>query len=146
MIKSVKYKSYNIPTGRSATDISTRRRIIEQFYEKWFKENPTKRIKNIILNEFIYVNQKSKKETVAHAGKSFLSTMHVLNLDLILRIAVPTKEIERKDGSEGQKHFQKLLLMEAIVPSLVKYGKVGKLTIGIKKVDSSKIQYCLTAK
>ncbi len=145
MAKYIKYKEYCIPTGKSVEDVNVRRKIIEKFYERWFKEHPTKKIKNVVLNEFIHVNKKSKKETIAHAGKFFVSTMYILNLDIILEIAIPTKEIEVKGESKSQKPFHKMLIMEAVVPELAKYGVTGKLVIGIKRTRNTKFQYCLTA-
>jgi hypothetical protein len=126
-------------------EINKRREIINLFYQEWAENNPSKKVKNIVLNEFIHVNQLSKKETIQYAVRSFYETMYVLNLELILQIATPVETVPAKEN-KTQKPFSKMLIMEAIVPDLLKYGKTGKLTAGIRKVNANKIQYCLTAK
>ena len=143
--KTITYKGYVIPTGKTAVEMDKRREIINSFYQQWTESNPSKKVKNIVLNEFIHVNQLSKKETMQYAVRSFFETMYVLNLDLILQVATPVKTVPAKKN-KTQKPFSKMLIMKAIVPDLLKYGKTGKLTVGIRKVDANKIQYCLTAK
>jgi len=142
---TIDYKGYKIPTGTSQKDEAERRKIISAFYKKWFGENTEKRVKNVHLDQFIFVNNSSRKETQQHGGKSYKSTMTVLCLSYVLKHAVKTGYSPPKPN-RSQRNFEKMLIMECVVPELRPYVNVAKLTVGIYKVSKDKVQYCLTAK
>ena len=76
-----------VPLGDSKEEIKAREQIISDVYRKWYKENPSKAVYNNNLKENINVRFLSINETIHHASRSFLSTLAVLQLDLILKTA-----------------------------------------------------------
>ena len=77
-----------------------------------------------------------------HAAKSYLSTLAVLQLDLILKSAIQVGEpTPTKMGINNQSGFSEMIIMEC---PLVGIG-TAKLTVGVKKKTGMKIQYCITA-
>lgn len=131
-----------IPTGESREDIKAREQVISDVYRKWYEANPSKAVYNNSLKENINVRFLSINETVHHASRSYLSTLAVLQLDLILRTAYQVGEpVDPKPGIKNQKDFSKVLIMEC---PLIGIG-VAKLTVGVKKKTGLKIQYCITA-
>lgn len=131
-----------IPIGTSKDDIKKREEIIYNFYDKWFEANPTKKVFNIHLKEYINVRYISVNETARHAAKQYLSTLAVLQLDSILAIAKQfgaQKPI--KEGVKNQQKFSKMIDMRC---SLAGIGNI-KLIVGVKRQSKEKVQYCITA-
>ena len=58
-----------IPKGYSLEEIETRKSIIWNFYQKWKAENPTQRVYNQRLKDYINIRQISIEETARHASK-----------------------------------------------------------------------------
>jgi len=144
--KTIDYKGYKIPTEKTDVAIKERRKIITDFYKKWFGENEKRKIKNVHLNRFIFVNNFSLKETRHWAAYSFQSTMTVLCLSYVLKNAVKTGVVPIKPNTKKQSKFDKMIIMECVVPELRPHVITAKLTVGILKISKDKIQYCLTAK
>lgn len=131
----------DIPTGTDRESIRKREAVISDFYRKWYESHPSKKVRNIDLNDDINVRYISVTETVRHAAISYLSTLAVLQLDLVLKTARRVgKPKPVKPNDKNQSVFAKMQIMECVLEGI---GKV-KLTVGIKKNDV-KIQYCITA-
>jgi len=144
--KKIECKGYSIPTAKTENAIAERRKIITDFYKKWFGENEEKKVKNMHLKNYIHVTKLSLKETRHWAGYSYQSTMTVLNLSYVLKNAVKTGNVPIKPSTKNQSKFEKMIIMECVVPELRPHVITAKLTIGIYKVSKDKIQYCLTTK
>lgn len=135
-------QNIEIPTGDSREDIKGREQIISDVYRKWYEANPSKAVYNENLKDYINVRFLSVTETMRHAAKTYLSTLAVLQLDVILRFAHQVGEpTPIKLGVNNQSIFKEMIIMEC---SLVGIG-IAKLTVGIKKKTGMKIQYCITA-
>ena len=132
--------NYSIPLGNREEEIKIRKWIIVDFYRRWQQLNPTKRVYNQSLRDYINVRQISVIETAEHASKRYLSTLAVLQLDAILACAKKNKQVRPKKNS-NQSAFQGILIMTHLCPGI---GTV-KLTVGIKQRSLMKIQYCITA-
>lgn len=131
-----------IPTGISKEDIKKREEIIYNFYDKWFEVNPTKKVYNIHLKEYINVRYISVNETARHAAKQYLSTLAVLQLDSILATAKQFgAQRSIKEGVKNQRKFSKMLEMRCDLAGI----GIIKLIVGIKKQSKEKVQYCITA-
>lgn len=131
-----------IPTGISKEDVKKREEIIYNFYDQWFKVNPTKKVYNIHLKEYINVRYISVNETARHAAKQYLSTLAVLQLDSILATAKQFgAQRSIKEGVKNQRKFSKMIEMRC---NLAGIGTI-KLIVGIKKQSKEKVQYCITA-
>ena len=130
-----------VPTGTTLDDVKARKRIIIRFYQEWKANNPSQKRYNLNLKDYINIRNISMAETSAHAAKNYLSTLAVLQLDVILMAAKKVRVVKPKVGVENQKTFKEMILMEC---DLVSIGKV-KLTVGVHKKTSLKIQYCITA-
>lgn len=131
----------SIPTGNSVEEMRTRRKLIWSFYEQWKKKHPELSVYNFNIKENINIRHISIEETSGHASSTYLSTLAVLQLDQILQNAVLISEKSSKIDTHNQKMFNKILLMEY---KLVGIGRV-KLTVGVRKSDKTKVQYCITA-
>ncbi len=131
----------NIPKGDTKTDIISRKRIISRFYQAWKEKNPQQKVYNIHLKDYINIRNISIQETAAHAAKTYLSTLAVLQLDSILSTAKKISTVKPKAGNKKQEKFTSIIVMEA---KFVGIGKV-KLTVGIKRSNKEKIQYCITS-
>lgn len=131
----------DIPTGDSVEDRRERQSLIWQFYEQWKKDHPELAVYNKCLGEDINVRHISIEETSGHASLNYLSTLAVLQLDQILQNAERVSEKSVKSTTRNQRMFEKIILMEH---NLVGLGRV-KLTVGVRKSDKSKVQYCITA-
>lgn len=130
-----------IPTGNTKEDIKSRESIISNVYREWYAANPSKAVYNSNLKDDINVRYLSITETMRHAAKSYLSTLAVLQLDLILKNAIQIGEPNPpKEGVKNQMEFAEMLVMEC---PLIGIG-TAKLTVGVKK-SGMKIQYCITA-
>ena len=135
-------KTIKVLMGCTKEDIKAREAIISDVYRRWYEANPTKAVYNADLKDVINVRYLSITETMRHAAKSYLSTLAVLQLDLILRNACQIGEpVPTKVGIKNQNEFSEMIIMEC---PLVGIG-IAKLTVGVKKKTGMKIQYCITA-
>ncbi len=128
-----------VPTGNTKEDIKERKNIIIRFYQEWKSKNPSQKRYNLNLQDYINIRNISMVETSAHASKNYLSTLAVLQLDAILTNAKKIRIAKAKNNG-NQKGFEKIIIMECLLPGL---GNV-KLTVGVKKSNSEKVQYCIT--
>lgn len=128
-----------IPTGNTKEDVKERKNIIIRFYQEWKSKNPLQKRYNLNLQDYINIRNISMAETSAHASKSYLSTLAVLQLDAVLTNAKKIKEVRAKNNG-NQKGFEKIIIMECLLPGI---GNV-KLTVGVKKSNKEKVQYCIT--
>lgn len=132
----------DIPTGDTVEDRRKRQELIWAYYEQWKKNHPDLCVYNYTLKDQIYVGEDiSIEETAGHASLSYLSTLAVLQLDAILRNAKLVDDTPIKKGTKNQMQFIRVLIMEY---KLVGIGRV-KLTVGVRKSDKTKVQYCITA-
>lgn len=131
----------DIPTGDSVEDRMARQDLVWSFYEHWKNEHPELCVFNYSLNDYIYVRHISVEETAGHASLSYLSTLAVLQLDAILRGAKLVDNTPIKKGTKNQMQFTSVLIMRY---DLVGIARV-KLTVGVRRSDKSKAQYCITA-
>ena len=129
-----------IPCGNTPTEIEERTKIILKFYHEWKMANPTQRVYNNGLKDYINVRQISISETARHAAKTYLSTLAVLQLDGILACARKVR-MSRPRARSNQAEFQAMIEMEHICPGV---GRV-KLMVGVRFRTHIKIQYCITA-
>lgn len=131
----------DIPRGDSVEDKRKRQGLIYEFYHEWKRRNPDQKKYNIALKEDINIRAVSLDETAAHASQSYLSTIAVLQLDAILTNARLVRTAPSKPQTKNQRPFESMLIMEYVCPAI---GRV-KMTVGVKRSDSSKVQYCITA-
>ena len=131
-----------VPMGNTKEDIKAREAIISHVYRRWYEANPSKAAYNANLKDYINVRFLSINETIHHASMSYLSTLAVLQLDLILKTAHQVgKPVKPKPDNKNQADFSKILIMEC---PLIGIG-TAKLTVGVKNKTGMKIQYCITA-
>ena len=131
----------DIPTGDTSEEKRKRQDIIYAFYQDWKRRNPNQKKYNIALKEDINIRAVSLDETAAQASLTYLSTLAVLQLDAILTNAWLVKKVPSKPNSKNQRSFESILIMEYVCPGV---GRV-KMTVGVKRSDKSKVQYCITA-
>ena len=131
----------DIPKGNSVDERRCRQKLIMSFYEDWKKINPEQKKYNLALKEDINIRNVSLVETAAQASLSYLSTLAVLQLDAILTNAWLVKKVPSKPNSKNQRPFESMLIMEYVCPGV---GRV-KMTVGVKRSDKTKVQYCITA-
>jgi len=137
----------NLDAKKVATDDSKeakkqRKQFIKDFYRLWEIVNPTKKIFNKSLNDFINVRHISVHETSGHASHRYMSTLAIMFLSEILENAVQKgKPQNPKLTNRNQKGFEKIILMEY---SKKEFGII-KLTVGVKRGTKEKVQYCVTA-
>lgn len=131
----------DIPSGNSKEDKRVRQDIIHLFYDSWRKKNPELKKLNLNLGDFINIRFVSIDETAAHASLKYLSTLAVLQLDAILTNAVLVRKTPSKSNNKNQRQFESMLIMQ--------YNCVGvglvKMTVGVRRSDKLKVQYCITA-
>lgn len=60
-------KPKHIPTGNSKEEIEVRKNIIKDFYYKWKRNNPTQKLYNLDLKDYINIRYISIVETVEHS-------------------------------------------------------------------------------
>ena len=101
-----------IPTSSSKEDIKVREKIIMNFYQEWKRNNPSQRLYNLDLEDYINIRYISIVETVEHSSKSYLSTLAVLQLDCILKLAKKVRVVDTKRGDKNQNQFEKMIKME----------------------------------
>ena len=130
----------DIPQGNSPEEINQRSNLIWKFYHEWRTRNPTLRVYNHRLKDYINVRQISIDETARHASKRYLSTLAVLQLDAILSCAKLVKKGKTENRS-NQQQFKAMLVMQYESPGI---GTV-KLLVGVRHKTLLKVQYCITA-
>lgn len=130
-----------IPTGSTAEDYKIRVHVIRKFYHFWKIANPDQKVFNPSLNDFINIRFVSIDETSSKAARSYLSTLAVLQLDVVLVAAKKVGISKPKPNVANQKAFRSIILMEC---ELISIGKV-KLTVGVQNRSNEKIQYCITS-
>ena len=133
-------KKDDIPHGNTPEELEKRTDIILQFYREWKAANPTQRVYNNELKDYINIRKVSISETARPAAKTYLSTLAVMQLDGILACARKVRTGKPKDRT-SQSKFQAMIEMEHDCPGV---GKV-KLTVGVRFRTHIKIQYCITA-
>ncbi len=131
----------DIPRGNTPEERRNRHDIIFNFYQDWKRHNPDQKKYNICLKEDINIRSVSIDETAAQASISYLSTLAVLQLDAVLTNAWLLKSVPSKADSKNQRRFESMLIMEYVCQGV---GRV-KMTVGVKRSDKSKVQYCITA-
>ena len=130
----------DIPRGDNSEDIKKRVELIWQFYRSWKAANPTQKVYNNKLKDYINIRQISIDETARHASKRYLSTLAVLQLDAILACSIPIRSGKTSNRS-NQRQFKSMLIMYYDCPGI---GRV-KLLVGIRHKTLLKVQYCITA-
>lgn len=131
----------DIPSGNTPEEKRKRQKLIYEFYQEWKRRNPDQKKYNITLKDDINIRAVSLDETAAQASITYLSTLAVLQLDAILTNAWLVKTVPSKPNSKNQRSFESILIMEYVCPGV---GRV-KMTVGVKRSDKSKVQYCITA-
>lgn len=131
----------DIPRGDTPEEKRRRQNLIYEFYQEWKRRNPDQKKYNIVLKEDINIRAVSLDETAAQASQTYLSTLAVLQLDAILTNAWLVKKVPSKPKSKNQRPFESILIMEYVCPGV---GRV-KMTVGVKRSDKLKVQYCITA-
>ena len=131
----------DIPTGDLIEDRRMRYNLIYEFYEDWKRKNPDQKKYNIALKDEINIRAVSLDETAAQASLTYLSTLAVLQLDAILTNAKLVKTVPSKQNSKNQRSFESMLIMDYICTGV---GRV-KMTVGVRRSDKKKVQYCITA-
>ena len=137
----------NLDAKKVATDDSKeakkqRKQFIEDFYHFWQVINPSKKVFNKSLNDFINVRYISVRETAGHASHRYISTLAIMFLSEILENAVQKGKPENANPArKNQKGFEKMILMEY---HKEEFGTI-KLTVGVKRGTKEKVQYCVTA-
>ena len=131
----------DIPRGDTPEEKRRRQNLIYEFYQEWKRRNPDQKKYNIVLKEDINIRAVSLDETAAQASQTYLSTLAVLQLDAILTNAWLVKKVPSKPKSKNQRSFESMLIMEYVCPGV---GRV-KMTVGVKRSDKLKVQYCITA-
>lgn len=130
----------NIPQGNTPEEVAIRRNIIANFYREWKEANPLMRRYNLSLKEYINIRFVSITETCTHAARTYLSTLAILQLDVILTGARKVATLPAKNNG-NQKPFEKIIVMAYDCPGI---GKV-KMTVGVRRRTHEKVQYCITA-
>jgi hypothetical protein len=131
-----------IPEGDSKEEKKQRKQFIKDFYRMWETINPSKKVFNKSLNDFINVRYISVDETAGQASHRYLSTLAIMFLSEILENAVQKGIPRNADPTkENQKGFEKIIAMEY---RKKEFGTI-KLTVGVKRGTKEKIQYCVTA-
>ena len=130
-----------IPKGDSVEDRRDRQKIILSFYQDWKLRNPDQKKYNFALKDYINIRSVSLDETAAHASLTYLSTLAVLQLDAILTNAWLVKTVPSKQDNKNQRSFERILIMEYVCTGV---GRV-KMTVGVRRSDKMKVQYCITA-
>ena len=130
----------DIPQGDTPEEIKQRSNLIWKFYQEWKTCNPTQRVYNHGLKDYINVRQISIDETARHASKRYLSTLAVLQLDAILSCAKLVRK-GKVESRSNQQQFKAMLVMQYECPGI---GTV-KLLVGVRHKTLLKVQYCITA-
>jgi len=132
---------FDIPQGRTVSEIQQREKFIKNFYASWNAINPTKHIFNVALKDFIHIKFLSIQETARLAAADYQSTLAITFLTEILEKAKIIKRDKPKPNNQNQKRFSEVIIMQYDKPT---FGKI-KLTVGVLRGSRQKIQYCITA-
>jgi hypothetical protein len=131
-----------IPAGDTKEEKKQRKQFIKDFYRLWESINPTKKVFNKSLNDYIHVKYISVDETAGQASHRYTSTLAIMFLSEILENSIQKGIPKNADPTkENQKGFEKIITMEYRKKAL---GMI-KLTVGVKRGTKEKIQYCVTA-
>ncbi|MCQ2238707.1 MAG: hypothetical protein MJZ73_05690 [Bacteroidaceae bacterium] len=130
-----------VPSGNSVNDIKNREKIIREYYKHWKSQNQEQRLFNLHLKDYINIRMISIVETSEHASKNYLSTLAVLQLDAILTNSRMVSVVNTDPRSKNQNQFEKMIIMEYYCMGI---GTV-KMTVGIKRSNKEKVQYCITS-
>ena len=76
-----------IPDGNTIEDFKQRAKVIRNFYRLWKLKHPDLKVYNHSLKADINIRNISITETSNKAAKNYLSTLAVLQLDVILMAA-----------------------------------------------------------
>ena len=131
----------DIPAGNTKEDRRKRQDLIYAFYMGWKRKNPEQKKYNFALRDDINIRAVSLDETAAQASLTYLSTLAVLQLDAILTNARLVKTVPSKQGTKNQRSFERILIMEYVCTGV---GRI-KMTVGVRRSDKTKVQYCITA-
>ena len=131
----------DIPVGNTKEARRKRQDLIYAFYMGWKRKNPEQKKYNIALRDDINIRAVSLDETAAQASLTYLSTLAVLQLDAILTNAWLVKTVPSKQNTKNQRSFERMLIMEYVCTGV---GRV-KMTVGVRRSDKTKVQYCITA-
>ena len=131
----------DIPVGNTKEARRKRQDLIYAFYMGWKRKNPEQKKYNIALRDDINIRAVSLDETAAQASLTYLSTLSVLQLDAILTNAWLVKTVPSKQNTKNQRSFERMLIMEYVCTGV---GRV-KMTVGVRRSDKTKVQYCITA-
>ena len=131
-----------IPKGTTQEEIKVRKKIIRDFYAIWNAANPTKRVYNANLKEFINVRFLSINETAEIASRRYISTFAITHyFTEILELAKEIRRTTPKSDNDNQKRFSEIIALEY---SKKEFGTI-KLTVGVLRGSKQHIQYCITA-
>ena len=125
-----------IPQGNSREEVKLRDQIIKDFYAGWIAENPEKKMWNEDLQDYILVKYLSITETAEKAARQYESTLAVMRLSELLTKSKKVAEVPPKKNTRNQKPFLKMYIMQ--LDNI-------KMTVGLQKSTSDKVQYCITA-
>ena len=125
-----------IPQGNSREEVKLRDQIIKDFYAGWIAENPEKKMWNEDLQDYILVKYLSITETAEKAARQYESTLAVMRLSELLTKSKKVAEVPPKKGTKNQKPFLKMFIMQ--LDNI-------KMTVGLQKSTSDKVQYCIPA-
>lgn len=141
-------KTGTVPICLVEVRIKQRKGIIKNFWRDLKTKYPNPeifKIRNLALDEDIFLRAISLDEALSHSAVSYNSTKAFLRLEEILAKARPVGRVEPKTDTANQKDFEKLLIMT------YEYEDIGrvKLTVGLRrrlKKDEvhQKIEYAIT--
>ena len=135
------YDDQGIPKGQSMEEIRKRQQIIGDFFKQWKTENESHQIFNDNLKEYILVRSISVIEACQHSSKSYISTKAALMFEEILKKASKVEIVKPKKDNKNQQNFSGIIIMSYTDEEI---GTV-RLTVGIRKRTSEKIQYGISA-
>lgn len=129
-----------IPMGGTITEIRERETIIKEMLHKWGTENPERKVFNNALEDYIWIKGISVIEAREHSAKSYRSTLAILNIDEVLKNALPVRRLPTKKGYRNQAIFAYMLVM------VYRHEEIGtiKVTVGVKS-NEQRIEYGITA-
>lgn len=129
-----------IPMGQTMEEIKEREVLIKEFFTKWGNENPSQRVYNDALEDYIFIKGISVVEGKEHSAKSYRSTKAIMMIDDVLKNALPVRRIPFKKGNKNQSLFAYMLVM------VYRHENIGtiKLTIGVKS-NEQRIEYGISA-
>lgn len=138
--KNIERDENGIPMGQTIEEIKERESLIKDFFKKWGNDNPSQKVYNKALEDYIWVKGISVIEAKEHSAKSYRSTHAVMMIDEVLKNALPVRRIPTKKGNQNQSKFVYMLVM------VYRHENIGtiKLTVGVKS-DEQRIEYGISA-